>query len=121
MEVARRNPLSWLAVALVLAIVIMAVFGVLSMNNYGGYYGMMGTGAWGWGIVMMAVPGVLLIVILLAALGGLGERSASVPYGGYVPPAASALGVAEARYARGEISREDYLRIREDLTRGPSP
>lgn len=121
MEFARKNPLTWLAIALVLAIVIMAVFGVLSMNNYGGYYGMMGTGAWGWGVLMMAVPGVLLIIILLAALGGLGERPMPVPYAAYPAPSPTALGVLEARYARGEISREDYLRMREDLTRGPSP
>ena len=113
----RMSPLAWLGVALVVAIALMVLFGVLSFSTYGGYYGMMGSGAWGWGVVMMAVPAVILIVILLAALGGLREP---VAYPVYLPPSTNPLEMLEQRYARGELNREDYLKIREDLTRGPT-
>lgn len=112
----KRDPLTWLAAALVVAIVLMAVFGGLAMATYGGSYGMMG-GSWGWGIVMMAVPGVVLILILIAALGGLREPLASPAY---VYPPQNPLEILEQRYARGELARDDYLRIRDDLSHGSS-
>lgn len=116
----RISSLGWLGIALVVAIGLMIVFGALSTFTYGGYYGMMGSGAWGWGLVMMAVPGVILVLILVAVLGGLGERGGYAPYPVPVPPATTPFGVLEERYARGEISREEYLRIREDLSHGPT-
>lgn len=112
----RMSPLAWLGIALVVAIGLMVAFGTLGLTTYGGYYGMMGSGAWGWGVVMMAVPAVILIVILLAALGGLREPVTPVSYPAYAPPPSNPMEVLEQRYARGELNREDYLRIREDLT-----
>ena len=120
----RVSPLTWLGAALIVAIALMVIFGVLSFSTYGGYYGMMGSGAWGWGwgwgVLMMAVPAVILIVILLAALGGLREPVTSVAYPSYASPPLNPLEVLERRYASGELSRDDYLRIRDDLTRGPT-
>jgi len=103
----RISPLGWLGIALVVAIVLLAVFGGLNLAASGGYYGMMGSGSWGWAVTMMVIPAVLLIVVLLAAVRGLGPR-------------ANPLGVLDERYARGELTREEYLRIRADLTRGTS-
>jgi putative membrane protein len=111
----RTGPLTWLAVALIVAIGLMIMFGTLTMTTYGGYYGMMGGGAWGWGFVMMAVPGVVLVLILLAALRGLGEPPMAA---GGPAAAASPLGILDERYARGEVSREEYLRARGDLGQG---
>ncbi len=111
------TPLGWLGVALVVAIGLMVAFGALNMATWGGSYGMMGASGWGWGILMMAVPGVILILVLWAALGGLGERTYPVVYPPYAP-AGGPLEVLDGRYARGELSREEYQRIREDLTRG---
>lgn len=111
------KPLTWLAAALVVAIGLMAVFGTLAMTSYGGYYGMMGGGSWGWALLMMGIPAVILIVILLAALGGLTEPAA---YPTYAPAPQDPLKILEQRYARGELTREDYLKVRDDLTRGPS-
>ncbi len=112
------SPLGWLGIALVVSIGLMIVFGTLNMANYNGYYGMMGSGAWGWGLLMMAVPGVILILVLWAALGGIGAR----PYPGMyvpVPPMEGRpLDILDSRYARGELSHEEYERMREDLTRG---
>ncbi len=110
----RMNPLSWLAVALVVAIVLMIGLGTWAMTTYGGYYGMMG-GSWTWGLAMMAVPGIVLVVVLLAALGLLDEPAA-VSVGPVAGPKPQTI--LDERYARGELSREDYLRARDDLESG---
>ncbi len=114
----KTGPLAWLAIALVVAIALMAVLGVLSFSSYGGYYGMMGSESWGWAMLMMGVPAVVLIVILAVALSGMQEPAVDP---NYVPPASNPLDILEQRYARGELTREDYLRIRDDLLRGPGP
>ncbi len=113
----KLSPLAWLAVALVVAIGLMAVLGAWAVGTTGGYYGMMGTGGWGWGVAMMGIPVVFLILILLAALGGLSETPGTPVQ---APRPTSPLEILEARYARGELSREDYLRIRDDLGRESS-
>lgn len=110
------TPLRWLGLALVVAIGLMVVFGTLAMTTYGGYYGMMGSTAWPWGLLMMGVPGVFLVLLLLAALGGLEGRSAAPT----LEPSAEPLEILDQRYARGELSRDDYLRIRDDLRRRPN-
>jgi putative membrane protein len=110
------TPLRWLGLALVVAIGLMVVFGTLAMTTYGGYYGMMGSAGWPWGLLMMGIPGVFLVLLLLAALGGLEGRSTGPSTG--APP--NPLEILDQRYARGELSREDYLRIRDDLGRRPN-
>jgi putative membrane protein len=112
----RLSPLAWLGIALVLGVVLMGVFAALSMSTTGGSYGMMGGGMWGWGAIFMIVPAVILVLVLIIALGGLSER-VTYPMPVAVPAAspASALEILEARYARGELSREEYLRTRSDL------
>ncbi len=110
------TPLRWLGLALVVAIGLMVVFGTLAMTTYGGYYGMMGSAAWPWGLLMMAVPGVFLVLLLLAALGGLEGRPTADAYAATGSP----VEILNQRYARGELTREDYLRIRDDLARGPN-
>lgn len=111
------SPLVWLGIALVVAIALMVILGALNLSTYGGTYGMMGSGSWGWAMLMMGVPAVVLIVILLVALGGLREP---VAYPAYAPAPSLPLDILEQRYARGELTREDYLRIRDDLGRGPN-
>lgn len=113
----KTSPLPWLGIALVVAIALMAILGILTYSTYGGTYGMMGSGSWGWATLMMGVPAVVLIVILLVALGGLREPAA---YPGYASPAQQPLDILEQRYARGELTREAYLQIRNDLGRGPN-
>ncbi len=113
----KMSPLMWLGIALVVAIALMVILGALGASTYGGYYGMMSGGSWGWAALMMGIPVVILIVVLLAALGGLAEPAA-VP--SYAPPRENPIEILEQRDARGELTREDYLRIRDDLARGPS-
>ena len=112
----KMSPLAWLGIAVGVAIALMVILAALGPSTYGGGYGMMGSGSWGWAALMMGIPAVILIVVLLAALGGLGEPAR---YPEYVPAPENPLQILERRYARGEVTREDYLKIRDDLTRGP--
>lgn len=109
----------WVVLSIVLGFGVVALIAAATVPS-SGYYGMMGNGTWGWGILMMAVPAFILIVILLALLGGFREPTPAVVYPAYPPSHANALDLLEQRYARGELSREDYLRIRGDLARGSS-
>lgn len=117
MAAGRSNAWLWPALAILLVVVAVALVAAVATPTGAGY-GMMGVG-WGWGYAFMAIPAVLLIVILIVALGGLGGRSEYVPPSPYptVPP--SAMELLDRRYARGEINREEYLRIRADLTHAP--
>jgi len=111
LENRQRSSVLWLVFALVLAVGLMAVFAAAFMP-YGSSYGMMGVG-WGWGAVMMIVPAVFLILVLLAALGAFTPSRGSVP--AYLPSPSAALETLNTRYAQGEISREEYTRMRADL------
>lgn len=115
MEAKQSNVWPWSALTILLgvgALVLLAAFVAPS-----GGYAMMGVG-WGWGIGMMAIPLVALVLIVLVIAG------ASTPHGAPVgnvtpaslpPPISSAEEILNARYARGEISRDEYTRIRQDL------
>jgi len=111
LEQRERNPVLWLASAIVLAVGLIAVFAAALMPN-GTSYGMMGMGM-GWGAIFMIVPAVLLIFVLLVALSAITPSPAYVP-GTFVPPP-SAIETLNTRYARGELSREEYFRLRADL------
>lgn len=101
---------------LILLVVLVLVPGILMMGFWGGTMGpgFMGSawGGWigmGFGLVLLVV----LVVILLGASGSLRGAPAVPPFP--PPPPMDALTILDARYARGEISRDEYLRIRADL------
>lgn len=111
------SPLLWLAVTLLLVVGLMAFVAAFTAP-FGAGYGMMGWGM-GWGAMFMVLPALLLVLLLMAVLGAF--RSSGTPPA-YAPPpplATSAIDVLNARYARGEISRDEYHRIREDLEGRP--
>jgi putative membrane protein len=79
----------------------------------------MGFGWGGWligGLVMLLFWGGVIAVAffairaLMRSGGGQAEGSGSQLRGGD-----SALGILQKRYARGEISREEYLEMKQDL------
>lgn len=120
MEARRSSPWLLPMLAILLVVGVVAPLAVVMSPYGGGYYGMMGGGA-GWGMAMMLVPLVVLVLLLLAFAGALslhGLPAAYVPATTAPILAGSAREILDARYARGEISQDEYLRIRADLTGG---
>ncbi len=78
-----------------------------------GYYGI---GMWG---------GALMMVLFWLAVAGLGIWGLRMlfPGGRSAPatPPTSALDIARVRYSRGELSRDDYLALVEDLKQTKEP
>jgi uncharacterized membrane protein len=80
-----------------------------------GWYGE-GHPVFGW-IVMLIFLALLLVLAVAAVRWLFSERRPPSPSPSFGPTAATddALAIARARYARGEIDREAFLRISEDL------
>jgi len=111
----KTSTLLWLVIALVISVAAMAIIGALTFSRTDNSYGMMGGGDWGWGMAFMVVPAIILIIIIVVAIGGLDERPAYNTYPVYVPPQPSPLDILNQRLARGEVSHEEYDRIRTKL------
>ena len=80
-----------------LLLILGAVLFILFLSSFGG--GMM----FGW--MFMWLPIVVLVVLLVILLGKGGMREHK----------GSAIEVLDKRYARGEISREEYLRMKGEI------
>lgn len=86
--------------------------------GYGPGWGMMGNwgygyGAYGW--IHMIIWLVILVAIIVGVVWLV--RSMTVPGGHHLMPPrrSSGLDVLEERYARGEISRDEYLEKKRDI------
>jgi putative membrane protein len=89
------------------------------MRGFGGFGGPMMSGL-GWigmviGLVIMLaiIVGVVLLVVWLVRRTGKNAMVSSVPMGSNQP----AKDIASARYARGEITRDEYQQIMTDLSK----
>lgn len=109
------STLTWLVIALVISVAAMAVIGAFAFSGTDSGYGMMGGGDWGWGMASMVVPGIILVLILVVALGGFEERPTYNSYPSYAPPQPSPLDILNQRYAQGGIGHDEYERIRAKL------
>src|SRR5512146_2040538 len=83
-------------------------------NGYGGWM----HGGWAWwgmglGFLFWIVLAAALVLIIRAAVSPRADQGA----GGAAPE--TPLDVLQKRYARGDISREEYEQKRRDLTDGP--
>ena len=125
----RTDPAVWIVLALVL---LLLVPGALMMG-FGGF-GMMGgtgMGGWtGWGLGALVGLGVVFAVLyfVVKAIQATPSRPGYVPYPYALPPyatpppggpVADPRAILDARYAKGEITRDEYLRMRADLE-GPA-
>jgi putative membrane protein len=80
--------------------------------NYDGYG--MGWHAMGWmGMVFFWLVLILLVLVAVKYLTG-SRRSDAQSEGAN----SGALAILEQRYARGELDREEYLQMRDDLKKG---
>jgi putative membrane protein len=95
----------------------MGMMGPGMMRGFGGPGGQTGGWSWGWGLAMglgmlamlafwgaLIVGVVLLVRWLLSATGNIGGRSTE-----------TALEILQRRYAAGEITRDEYLQLRQEL------
>jgi len=113
MDAKETNLLSWIAFSVILVVGVVLLVAALAVP-YGAGWGMT---VWGMGLgaIFMVVPLLVLFLVLVLALGSFRPREHVPPYAPPPPSAATALETLNVRYARGEISREEYQRIRADL------
>jgi len=109
----KRSALVWLVGGLVISVVLIGIVAASSLSRSDGDYGMMG--GWSVGLAFMAVPVIILILILLIAIGEFGERPGYNTYPVYVPPQPSPLDILDQRYARGDISSDEYCRMKAEF------
>ncbi|MHB1131106.1 MAG: SHOCT domain-containing protein [Chloroflexota bacterium] len=86
--------------------------GMMGPGMMGWPVGGFGFGMWG-GIVMLAFWGLLISGLALLAAWVFRQWSPAGP--GTGPRSGRALDILKERYARGEITRDEYERIRRDL------
>jgi uncharacterized membrane protein len=118
-----------LLVAIVaIPVVMLLAMGLTGWDNDG--FGMMGSWGGGWGL-MMVIPGavvlIVILVIVLAVLsdGSAGQERAAVPYPSqfYAPaatvsvPSNDSLAILDRRLASGEVTLDEYSRIKSELLR----
>ncbi len=96
-----------LAITIVLGFGFTALLAIVFASPNGGY-GMMGWGM-GSGVVLMAIPAVMLIIFIAMILWGF---MAQPQHESAPPPAQEVL---DARYARGELPHEEYIRMSSEL------
>jgi len=103
-------------VILVALIVLPLVFGLVSGWQGGTGYGMMGPGMMGGfgGMGLMSVFWVLILGLIIWAVIAL-ARGVSQPTGSDSGYSDSALNVLKRRYARGDVSKEEYEEKKRDL------
>ncbi|MCL4467013.1 MAG: SHOCT domain-containing protein [Chloroflexi bacterium] len=122
----RSNPWLWVALA-VLVLVVLVPFAGAGVAGFMGPGGMMGWGyyggnnPYGWPVWLTAGIGLLMMVLfwgavivggyfLVRALSQSGNRSAVVH-------SETPLDILKRRYAAGELTKEEYDRMRQDLER----
>jgi putative membrane protein len=105
-----------IAIIVGVIVVVILLLGFLGGGMMG--WGMMGYWGYGpgfgWWWIPMAIFWVLIIIgIVLLVVWLLGQARARA--GGPGPSGSRALDILRERYARGEITREEYERMRRDL------
>ena len=80
---------------------------MMGYNNYNGYGNMMGNSGWG-GLLIGFLLFILVIAVVVYAI-----RSFSRPHN--VASINSAMEIAKQRYAKGEITKEEFESIKERL------
>jgi uncharacterized membrane protein len=131
-RMSHSNTVLWVVIVLVVAfMVILPIMVALFVPTTGFWVGyhmpMDWSSAWSMMLVMMVLGGVVVVLIVVAVIYALKPSSPSGPYYPPNPPQyqpgygqteqsrREALEILGQRYAKGEIAREEYLRMKEDL------
>ncbi len=102
---------NWYIVLAAVVVVAIVLVVIVSLSQDTTRYGMMRGGAAGFGWLFMFVPITLIIVIVYALMDrDRGPYCQSSNYG-----SENSIQIVERRYANGEISREQYIQMKEDL------
>jgi putative membrane protein len=107
---------SWVKTLIIIIIVVIGLSILISVLGFGTGMmggGMMGGGMMGFGWLFILLPIILIIALIYGLTGRETDKSPQPTYYG----GNSQMEVLERRYANGEISRGEYLRIKEDLRR----
>jgi uncharacterized membrane protein len=125
----RSRTTNWLVLLIAAVVIIVPVSMVVAMafadNGQDNYdYGMMGSWGGAWGL-MMIVPIAAVILVVIVLLIALTDRPTVVTYpAAYSPPcppppawSGDAKTVLDRRLAAGEVTIEEYNRIRNELTK----
>jgi putative membrane protein len=119
-----KSIIAIIAVVIAVAFIMMAVFAYFASRNfygYDGYYGGMMGGFGGIGMLFMIPIGLIVLVIIgyviWRGVGWGGGCCGNSHYGHYSEHgnAENAMEILRQRYARGEISKEQYEQTRKDL------
>lgn len=113
--------LGWIALVIVGLVVVVALVGLafaLGSAGNSGYGWMMGGGAgWGWmwgvGALMMVVPLVFLVLLLVVLVRSANPPAMIVSSSPPVDPVTE----ARVRYARGELTADQFRQVLSDLQR----
>lgn len=122
----RWGPGGWALVALLGAVIVplaaWAVFWASGPVGGAGYGYGRGIMPWGWmaaGMPIMLLAMLLFWLAVILGIVALVRWAADMPWG-RPQDRMDALDIARQRYARGEITREEYEYLRDDLTARPS-
>lgn len=110
-----RTSSTWIIVAVIAAVVVLIMLfggvGLMGFGMMGGYGYAHGFSPW-WGVLMMVLWVLVIGGIVALVFWALRERQV-LPTGRVRE--SEALEILKQRYAKGEISREEYERMRQDL------
>jgi putative membrane protein len=97
----------------------------LLLDSFGrGFDGPGRGGGWffvGWLLTLGLIGLIIFLVMRRRPMSFAGRQGWGPPPWAAPPRPDSALEIARARYARGEMSREEYLRVASDLGGAPPP
>ncbi|MFQ5884253.1 MAG: hypothetical protein ACE5IO_04055 [Thermoplasmata archaeon] len=110
----RKDDTNYLPITLVIIVLVIIVLGSILAFSWGG--GMMGMGMMGGGGVFMFIPFLFILLLVLIVIWAL-ERRPTQHYASYPAYQTSEdpLLVLNQRFARGEITRELYLQMKNDM------
>lgn len=105
--------MKWILLVAAIVVVALVALPMVFGSAWGGGWGMMGPWALG-GFSMFIMP-VLLIVVLGLIVWAVAEAARRPADGDRARGADTALEVLKKRYARGEITRDEYEAMKKDL------